>query len=201
MTVYPPGFAPYARVALAPVDLEGRALAETASEPGEAGDHGCWPESDSDAAGKTELWKSTLASGAVDAAQGQAWIREPIDGDPPGPRYATQGRWLQTMALLLGLSPMLGERAVEMMLEHLGFGGLKHRVRRAAFAVATTLRRRGQVMMEALEEVVIDDGLWMRLLAAGHVAGLWGQPRWWVASIGQEVSVLSRVGRSLRGSG
>jgi hypothetical protein len=136
---------------------------------------------------------------ALDAAEGTLWLRDPIRGDGPGPRYATQARWVERCARLLGLSEQVGARIAEQIAEELGVPGMEQRRLRTSYAQAATLQQRGNLIAELLAELRLDEALWGRLLAAGFLAGLWGVPRLFFPSLQRAVSPISRVGRALRG--
>jgi len=83
-TLYPPGYYPYSRHALVPVDAEGNRLTN----------------SDKD----ISLCVGALFEAATDAADAMLWTSEGDDGSFEQ-RLSTQVRHLQRAALLLGISP------------------------------------------------------------------------------------------------
>ena len=80
---------------------------------------------------------------------------------------------------MLGLVqlPELSER----IRDSLRLPGLDQRQARIGFVGRRSLRERGAAVTSLLAELAIDDELWRRLLAAGHLAGLWGPPAVWRA--------------------
>lgn len=91
----------------------------------------------------------------------------------------TQRRWLQRGAALLGLIQQ-GELS-EQIRARLTLPGLDHRQARIGFAAGQSLRERGGAVTSLLAELAMDAELWRGLLAAGHLAGLWGPPALWRA--------------------
>lgn len=136
---------------------------------------------------------------AQDAAAGRRWVREPVAGDGIEPRYATQRRWLGQSARLLGLAAELERSVVERIVAELGLVGSEHAVQRREYAAGGSLRSRGRAVVAVLEQLGATEGLSSRVLAAGHLAGLWGPP--WLCDVhsGQRYSPLSSEGRWRRG--
>lgn len=108
----------------------------------------------------------------MDAAQGHCW---PVDGigleATPG-LLATQRRHVARSGLLLGLCST-EERTAERLGSILDIGGLVLQQARSEYRQGG-LRGRGRGVLSVLLALAPsrDD----RLLAAGHVAGLWGRP-------------------------
>jgi hypothetical protein len=136
---------------------------------------------------------------ALAAAASQRWLHEPVVGDGVGPRYSTQRRWLGHSARLLGLAPELERTVVEKIVGELGLVGSVHAVLRRQHAASGSLVGRGRAVVAVLEQVRVTEGLLSRVLAAGHLAGLWGEP--WLCDVhtGQRFSPLSSEGRWRRG--
>ena len=109
----------------------------------------------------------------LDAAEGRLWLREPIEDDPPGPRYRTQALWLERGARLLGLSGALSERAAKQIAHQLALMGLEHHALREQFGLCSRLEQRGKLLSELLSMLPLDCTLWVRLLAAGQLCGPW----------------------------
>ena len=126
-------------------------------------------------------------------------MHEPIAGDGVGPRYATQRRWLEQSARLVGVAPELERSVVEQIVAELDLVGSEHAVRRRQYAASGSLGSRGRAVEAVLEKVSAASGLVSRVLAAGHLAGLWGAP--WLCDVhsGQRYSPLSSEGRWRRG--
>lgn len=166
-TLYPPGHVPYGRVAIAPVDPEGRLLHEPVEH--EALEVAGGVEGDSDAAALA--WGSTLFRAAQDAARGVAWPR--VSSGAEG--WRTQGRWIALGATVLGLTSPAAEGSTVTGL--LGVSALTLRDSTAAYAVASGYRSRGQAITRPLADLkqagvfVLD---W--LLVAGFVTTRWGAP-------------------------
>lgn len=136
---------------------------------------------------------------AFAVAAGQRWVHEPVAGDGVGPRYSTQRRWLGQSARLLGLASELHRCVVERIVAELGLVGSEHAVLRRQHAASGSLVGRGGAVVAVLEQVSATEGLLSRVLAAGHLAGLWGHP--WLSDVhtGQRFSPLSSEGRWRRG--
>lgn len=151
-TVYPPGYVPYGRVAVVPVDLAGR---EVRTPSGERG-----------------LF-DTLFEAAMDAAAGVRWPRS--GAAEPGTRR-TQGRRLERASSLLGLALATSERRRERLAETLCVPLLTlHEAPRESWHAGGSWTDRGQQIARVLREVREP----ARLLLAGEVGGLWGRPSRW----------------------
>lgn len=83
-TLYPPGYYPYSRHTLAPVDLEGNPLSVSEKE--------------------TRQYSGTLFEAAQDASDGVAWAAESYENSLQM-RFSTQVRHLQRAIVLFGLDP------------------------------------------------------------------------------------------------
>jgi len=136
---------------------------------------------------------------ALAAAAGERWLAEAVLGDPVAPRYPTQRRWIERCGRILGLSAGVEPRQAEGIAEELDLGALEHGPARQRFTGARRLRERGEAVVLVLDGVVLDAGLWPRLLAAGSLGGAWGRPWWWSPAVGRLVSPGSRVERTVRG--
>jgi len=81
----------------------------------------------------------------------------------------------------------------------LGLVGSEHAVLRREYEGSGSLARRGGVVVTVLGQLSAADGLLSRVLAAGHLAGLWGLP--WLCDVhsGHRFSALSGEGRWRRG--
>ena len=152
-TVYPPGFVPYGRASVLPVDLEGRLVH---AEGGYAKGGGL---------------VGTYWTASADAAEDRRW---PESGGSVGCRR-TQGRWLGLTAALFGLDQPARPR--EQISNIVKVPTLKlHEV--AATYVRGGWRSNGKAVLELLELSLSSTPSRM-LLVAGHLAGLWGRPSWW----------------------
>ncbi len=152
-TVYPPGYVPFGRTAVAPVDLQGRRVEPT--EPG------------SSLAASSTMWEAV-----ADAATGLWW---PETGGAKGSRR-TQGRRLVATAALLGLRSE--PRGRERVAAVLGIATLALHEAARAFSERTGWRAQAQLLLELLQRCLAG-GLSQALLAAGHLTGLWGRPSRW----------------------
>lgn len=157
-TLYPPGYVPYGRAAVAPVDLEGQPLHVGGEQGREAG----------------LSWERTLYGAAFDAARRQAWPRS--NGGPQQGCWRTQGRRIAQLALIAGLaadvdSPMVGPLGVSLL------GQLEAR---EVYAQAKGYEQRGRAVCLIAGELqsascdVLD-----LMLAAGFACGQWGRPLRW----------------------
>ncbi|MFC1642296.1 hypothetical protein ACFL5O_06365 [Myxococcota bacterium] len=171
-TLYPPGYVPYGRVAMAPVDSEGQLV----SVVGEVDVEGEGPE------GRIPgqlTWDTTIFRAARDADRRRAWPRE-CRKDGPG-SWRTQGRWIAMAAACLGLTG--GDREHWPLVGLLGIPGLVWREARADYASAGGYVARGRAIMVPLEGLsAAGCPLLDRLLAGGLEAGCWGEPRRWYPS-------------------
>lgn len=98
-----------------------------------------------------------------------------LPGEGSGPLYATQQRWLEHSARLLGL--VGEERLGEQIAELLDLSGLEHRQARIRYREASGPQPRGEAVVCLL--LRLEPERYGRLVAAGHRAGLWGRP-WWI---------------------
>lgn len=168
-TLYPPGYVPYGRVAIAPVDSGGRPL----HAPADYGTREPATGEQSEPDPGHLAWGVTLFDAAQDAARGLPWPRRNSSG-PGG--WRTQGRWIVLGATILGLTSPVGRASADLGL--LGVSALTQRQATAAYATARGYRGRGRavtlplVELEQVGSFVID---W--LLVAGFVAARWGRPR------------------------
>lgn len=150
-TLYPPGYVPYGRVRVMPVDLAGRAV---------------WTPSGS------RSWAGTLWEAASDAADAKRW---PKEGTEPTSRR-TQGRRLEQASTLLGLSLWLDASMRERLGAALDVPTLTLvKVCKTSLHAGGSWTERGAMIVAVLERVREP----RRLLAAGHVVGLWGPASRW----------------------
>lgn len=181
-TVYPPGHVPYGRSSLAAVDLGGKAIELLEPEPGLS----CVSS------------QEVLFEAAVDAARGYRWESEPIEGLGL-PRYPTQRRRIERCSRILGLGQELSAPIVEQIRDVLGIDGIDHEQGRSLFQSSSSLASQGAAIVSVCQQSIRDESLVPRLLATGHLSGLWGHPWLWDRSRGQRFSALSRLGYVLRG--
>ena len=155
-TVYPPGYRPYSRRALAPVDPRGELVLE---------------------GGGDVDWSSTLFEACEEAASGQIWKKEPLVGESRKPRYATQRRWIGWSARLLGLLLGLRRWSVESVRQALAVNGLHHEQARAAYEQARGSQARAQAVLLVRDQLGADALLLARLLEAGELTSYCGPCR------------------------
>lgn len=172
-TVYPLGHVPYGRRLVAPVSEDGSLLRRAADET---------PE---DTRGDLS-WEQTVFVAAVDAARGVCWPRSrwPWDEGPrPDPTlpglWATQQRWMLRSAALLGIAPGLEASAREQLAWQLDVPSLVLIEGARSFIEARGYQARGVVISRVLRQLPPRPCLAGDLVAAGHVAGLWGRPSRW----------------------
>ena len=151
-TVYPPGFVPYGRTAVAPVGFAGEVRA-----------------GDPHAAAAIK-WRHSVFEASVAIATGQAWQRDRERTDP------LQRRHGEIAAGILGLSPDIESITVERIRGVLELPGLDHEKARRDFVTARDSAQRVAALMPLLDAVVLDGGVCARILSAGFLAGLWGRP-------------------------
>ena len=154
-TVYPPGYVPYGRTAVTPVDLQGRRVEVAEVESGLP------------IAVTNTLWKAV-----VDAATGRRWSET---GCTAGSRR-TQGRRLVTASVLFGLRSEA--RVRERVATVLGVATLTLHETAGRYSAPGGWRDRAQMLLGLLERCVAT-GLPQVLLAAGYLTGLWGRPSRW----------------------
>lgn len=172
-TLYPPGYVPYSRVAVAPVDAEGQLVREV--EDVGSGREGLDDEDEGKTAGQLS-WDTTIFRAARDAERRLAWPRRNTK-DAMG-SWRTQGRWLAIAAACLGLTS--GDSDHWPLVGLLGVPGLVWREARAKYADARGYVVRGQAVMLALGALyAAGHRLLDMLLAAGFKAARWGEPQYW----------------------
>jgi len=153
-TLYPPGYVPYGRAPVAPV------------EQGDA-------EADAGGAALAD----TVLEAAQDAAQGAAWPRECEGGSSKW--WGTQCRQVSVATALCGVLPDLDAAARQAQAAALWTPLLLLLQGAKAIAAAPGYRSRGQAVMAVLDRVAPGPCVLQRVLAAGHLAGLWGAPWRW----------------------
>lgn len=176
-TLYPPGYVPYGRVAMAPVDAAGRLLeapeavdATLEDRALDVADDDRWRPHPPPLA-----WGTTLFGAARDAADGLPWPR--CNSIGPG-CWRTQGRWVVLGATILGLTGTLDEEGgAAANTDLLGVSELSRRDAAAAFAAAPGYQSRGRAVvlplvdLERVGPLLLD---W--LLVAGFAVRRWGAP-------------------------
>ncbi len=162
-TLYPPGHVPYGRTAVVSVAPEGGAILD-----GPVG---------------AEAFEGTVFAAALSAAQGEPWDRERPGGSARW--WELQWRRLVMALRICGLSPGIEEAERESVSAALGVQLLLLREQARRIAAAPGYRRRGQAVRAVLESLTRGSCVLSRLMASGHLAGLWGAPLWWEAQTGR----------------
>lgn len=144
-TLYPCGYVPYARVAVAPVDEEGHLL--TGAKP----------------------WAGTVFGAALEAADGVEWHRDSPADDPR--RRRTQGRHVEQAERLLGLRGLHTDDELAALASALGITAL---LLRDLGEAGPELRSRGAAVAAALAAIPLGPGVLDAILRAGTRANLWG---------------------------
>lgn len=161
--LYPPGYGPYQRESVAPVDVAGELVFIGAGDgvrrSGEL------------------AWYRTIFGAVLDASLGLGWSRESPAEDPR--RRRTQRRYMALAATLLGLSCDMEESISQSVAECLGIAWLSLSDRRKEYRSAVTYLERGPIIKAMLEMIPVDRSLSHRVLTAGFIAGLWGRPKHW----------------------
>ena len=166
-TLYPLGHAPYERLAVAPVALDGQVLFSPESEPA-AGDR------------RSPAWRATQLGAAFAASDGPTVKLT----DPRWWATQTPERLAQSAALL-GVHPELPVADADAIAFRLEIPRLVLRQAADDYAHARGRAARGRVLVGVLEQLGADACLLDRILAAGACAGCWGTvTRWERASRG-----------------
>jgi hypothetical protein len=183
-TLYPPGYVPYGRVPMAPVDTEGHVLLEF-GELDRAGDVGDNEISEEPA------WDGTIFRAARDGSQGLAWPRQgstTVFGS-----WRTQGRWIAIAAECLGLTGAVPDRWP--LVGPLSVPALMMRDASAAYACTKGYVARGRAVARLLAALATTGRrLLDLLLSAGFTAGRWGEVLRWDS----RARVLRRVAQLAR---
>lgn len=161
-TLYPPGHVPYGRAAMAPVTPEGRACTGAA---------------------EAEAFAGTFFQAALDASLEQSWLRESPGGSERW--WGTQGRRLSASVRVCGVWPELEEPRREAVAAALGVALLVLREGASAIKARPGYRSRGHAVRTVLERVWAGPCVLARLMASGHLVGLWGEPYSWDAGTAQ----------------
>ena len=135
---------------------------------------------------------------AVDASEGLLWLRERLGEEVQPGSYATQCRWMEGSARLLGLSGEIKPPVVEEIVEQLGVSGLEHDKARKQYGFASGPLERGKAIVSVLNLIGFGKDLCARLLTAGSLSGCWGRVLLWDPKFNRRFSPLSRVGRQSR---
>ncbi len=131
----------------------------------------------------------------MDASKGRLWLKEPLGERQPA-NYVTQRRRVERAGRVLGLAAGVREPAAEQIRELLGVDGVEHDQARRMYISAPGLRQRGEAVQSVLSRLAVNDELWVRLLGAGFVAGVWATPWIWQPQLNRRQSPLSHVVRA-----
>ena len=133
----------------------------------------------------------------MEASRGQLWLKEPLGECQPA-TYSTQRRRVERAGRVLGLASGVCEPEAEQIRELLGVDGVEHDQARRVNIAAHGLRQRGEAVQSVLRRLPVDDDLWVRLLGAGFVAGVWATSWLWQPQLNRRLSPLSRIVRAGR---
>ena len=131
----------------------------------------------------------------MEASRGELWLKEPLGECQPA-TYSTQRRRVERAGRVLGLASGVCEPEAEQIRELLGVDGVEHDQARRVYIAAHGLRQRGEAVRSVLRRLPVDDDLWVRLLGAGFVAGVWATPWFWQPDLNRRLSTLSRIVRA-----
>ena len=152
-TVYPPGYAPYARKPLVAVAPDGCVL-HRSKPPGEQPDK--------------SAWEATLFEAALDAAAGEAWR-------PQGAAFTT-GQWrTQQRHIEQCISPV-NQRQRHEVADLIGVAYVDLQQAAQQAAKASGYRQRGAAVQKVLNQLQPRASLPADLLRCGAVAGRWAEP-------------------------
>lgn len=160
-TLYPPGYVPYGRTAIAAVSSDGQAVVDAERRPGEA----------------TVAWRVTVFGAACDASCGRAWPRSAREGHES---FRTQCRRVELGATLLGV--LVASDAVQLaMAAVLGVAALMLRDASCTFHAPSWRRytHRGRALHGPLAALEGAGGVLERILVAGALVGQWGTAYRW----------------------
>jgi hypothetical protein len=183
-TLYPPGYVPYGRIAMAPVDSESQVLDEFADVVSAGG------AVDSETP-RQIAWNATFFRAARDGRNGLAW---PRDGSTDAfGSWRTQGRWIAISAALLGLTD--GDADHWPLAGPLGLPALTLREASVDYASAKGYVARGRAVTLLLDALTgTGRRLLDLLLLAGCAAGRWGEALRW----DPRAQVLRRIAQLAR---
>jgi hypothetical protein len=124
--------------------------------------------------------EDSLLEAAWEAGHGRVWTREYEPADAQGKWLGSQRRHVELAARLTGVALEVGQSAQVLGAESLGVDTLRLREGQALVQKRPGLRAQGAAVVHVLKAVLgagrspVD-----HLLAAGHLAGLWGRPFRW----------------------
>lgn len=162
-TVYPPGHVPYGQQPVLPLAPDGRIPVAPQSVGQDE---------------RPPIFDGTLFEAAWDAGRGCVWSRECLQQS--GRWQATQVQRVEQAARLTGVSADLDVTVQSTQAEALGVDVLTLREAQSLVRQKPGLISRGAAVVRVLEACLRRGGhLVRRLIAAGHLAELWGRPYWW----------------------
>ena len=168
-TLYPPGHAPYQRVAIVGVGVDGRPVLDDRDEGGlQEGEEPVWGGE----------FAGTVFAAAVDADRGKPWSRCSPSGATEG-WWPTQGRHLQVSALLVGVSSDLDDRQREGIAQVLSVETLLLRDEATSVRTNPGYRTMGRAVCRVLRTLRAGARRGLGLLTCGHLAEWWGRPLEW----------------------
>lgn len=107
--------------------------------------------------------------------------------------FSTQRRRLDRAGRLLGLAADLSTAQVATIRGILDVPGVTHEKARHDYGAARGLCERGEAIVSLLAQLPKNDELWPRLVQAGFVSGLWGQPWLWDPRSNRRLSPHSKI--------
>ncbi len=159
-TLYPPGFAPYARHPVVRISPDGSPAQSESDAVGDLLDTG---------------FDDTVFAAALASARGEAWARESFD-DAPDHWWSTQNRHLQMTARFFGFATDLEEQARMAVAMELSIDGLQQSVG----ACAKGYRAIGKAVCDVLRQLHRGPRRAFTLLVCGFLSGQWGEPLRWL---------------------
>lgn len=132
----------------------------------------------------------TVFEAAWDAGHKRIWSRECYQ--ETGQWLATQVQRVEQTARLAGVNTDLEVATSIAQSEALGVDVLTLREAQAMVRQKPGLISRGAAVIHVLKTCIRRGGhLVQRLIAAGHLAGLWGRPYWWIPSASRLVPLVA----------
>ena len=167
-TVYPPGHVPHGRQAVVVLPLDGSGSV-TPRSVGQDQDE------------RPAIFDGTVFEAAWDAGHKRVWSRDCLQ--ETGEWRATQVQRVEQTARLTGVTADLDVAGQITRAEALGVDVLTLRDAQAMVRQKPGLLSRGAAVVRVLRGCLRTGArLAQRLIAAGHLAGLWGRPYWWIPS-------------------
>jgi hypothetical protein len=162
-TVYPPGYAPYARAPVAAVSPDGGYL-------------------QSQTQSAAERFRGTLFEAALDAADGKAWPRENY-GPPQRWWWGTQLRLLALATQLVGVAAKMTAKRREQIAQTLGVDVLTLHEQAEKLRKQDGYQERGKAVRIVLACLSTQHFLPERLLECGYLIEHWGPSYRWLSQL------------------